>query len=174
MRIIGCDLHARQQTISMLDSETGEVTEKTPAHEGDGVREFYAALPQPVLVGLEATGSMFWFLRLLQELGIDYRVGHPAAIRQAETRKQKHDRRDAELIRRMLEQDRFPQIWLPSEDRPVETVLSSQVGAERSGQSSGGHSAKVGHSAVDHAARPDRLHRVLPSGRTAVPPCGNA
>jgi hypothetical protein len=35
------------------------------------VREFYAALPKPVLVGLEATGSMFWFLRLLEELGID-------------------------------------------------------------------------------------------------------
>ena len=62
MRIIGCDLHARQQTISMLDTESGEVIEKTLAHEGETVREFYAALPKPVLVGLEATGSMFWFL----------------------------------------------------------------------------------------------------------------
>jgi hypothetical protein len=25
MRIIGCDLHARQQTLAMLDSTTGEV-----------------------------------------------------------------------------------------------------------------------------------------------------
>ncbi len=66
MRIIGCDLHARQQTISMLDVETGEVTEKTLWHEGEGVREFYAALPKPALVGLEATGSMYWFLRLLE------------------------------------------------------------------------------------------------------------
>src|SRR5260370_7548104 len=85
MRIIGCDLHALQQTISMVDTETGEVTEKTLAHEGETVREFYAALPKPVLVGLEATGSMFWFLRLLGDLGIQYRVGHPAAIRKPET-----------------------------------------------------------------------------------------
>ena len=124
MRIIGCDLHARQQTISMIDTETGEVTEKTLAQEGAAVREFYAALPKPVLVGLEATGSMFWFLRLLEELGIAYRVGHPAAIRKAETRKQKHDRRDAELIRRLLEEKRFPQIWLPtSEQRDLRTLL---------------------------------------------------
>src|SRR5256885_16651199 len=102
MRIIGCDLHARQQTISMLDVETGEVSEKTLVHEGEAVREFYAGLPKPVLVGLEATGSMVWFLRLLGELGIEDRVGHPAAIRKAETRKQKHDRRDAELSRRLL------------------------------------------------------------------------
>ena len=124
MRIIGCDLHARQQTISMLDVETGEVIEKTLVHEGEAVREFYAGLPKPVLVGLEATGSMFWFLRLLEELGIEYRVGHPAAIRKAETRKQKHDRRDAELIRRLLVEKRFPQIWLPTaEQRDLRTLL---------------------------------------------------
>ena len=124
MRIIGCDLHARQQTISMLDTESGEVIEKVLAHEGEEVREFYAALSKPVLVGLEATGSMFWFLRLLEELGIEYRVGHPAAIRKAETRKQKHDRRDAELIRRLLVENRFPQIWLPTaEQRDLRTLL---------------------------------------------------
>ena len=28
MKIVGCDLHARQQSIAMVDAETGEVTEK--------------------------------------------------------------------------------------------------------------------------------------------------
>jgi transposase len=51
-----------------------------------------------VVVGLEATGSMQWFLELLDELGIQYRVGHPAKIRAAEPWKQKQDRRDARLI----------------------------------------------------------------------------
>jgi len=58
MKIVGCDLHARQQTIAMLDTETGEFTEKTLHHEGNGPREFYAALEGPVVVGMEATGSM--------------------------------------------------------------------------------------------------------------------
>ena len=48
----------------MVDVETGEVIERTLEHEGEAVREFYDALPKPVLVGLEATGSMFWFLLL--------------------------------------------------------------------------------------------------------------
>ena len=51
MRIIGCDLHARQQTVAMVDSDTGELVEKTLEHEGEGVRKFYSALPSPVLVG---------------------------------------------------------------------------------------------------------------------------
>ena len=78
MKIAGCDLHARQQTIAMMETETGEFTEKTLRHEGDAVREFYAALAGPVVVGIEATGSMQWFLELLEELGIESRVGDPS------------------------------------------------------------------------------------------------
>jgi transposase len=53
-------------------------------------------------VGIEATGSMQWFLELMEELGIDCQVGHPAKIRAAEPRKQKHDRRDAALVLQLL------------------------------------------------------------------------
>jgi hypothetical protein len=112
MRIIGCDLHARQQTLAMLDTTTGEVVEmaadrairfsdkttrrpfflrtripsapasgprKTLLHEGNYARELYSKLPGPVRVGIEATGSMQWFVNLMEELGIECLVGHPAA-----------------------------------------------------------------------------------------------
>src|SRR6201987_4599857 len=114
MRIIGCDLHARQQTIAMLDSDTGELEEKPLEHEGDTVREFYSALPGPILVGIEATGSMQWFLEMMEELGIECRVGHPAKIR----------RRDARLLLTLLAENRFPTIWMPStEQRDLRTLL---------------------------------------------------
>ena len=116
MRIIGCDLHARQQTLAMLDTTTGEVVEVTLQHEGDNVREFYSSLPRPVRVGIEATGSMQWFVNLMEELGIECLVGHPAQIRAAEPRKQKHDRRDADLILKLLVENRFPAIWLASKE----------------------------------------------------------
>ncbi len=74
MKILGCDLHAKQQTITMVDTETGEFTEKTLSHEGNEVREFYAALEGRVVVDIEATGAMQWFLELLEELGIVCRV----------------------------------------------------------------------------------------------------
>ncbi len=88
------------------------------------MREFYAALPGPVLVGIEATGSMHWFLKLMEQLKIECRVGHPAEIREAETRKQKHDRRDARLLLKLLAEKRFPTIWMPSnEHRDLRTLL---------------------------------------------------
>ena len=42
MRIIGCDLHARQQSVAMLDTETGEVVNRTLMHDGNEVRELSA------------------------------------------------------------------------------------------------------------------------------------
>src|SRR6266446_4579958 len=57
MRIIGVDLHARQQTVAMLDTETGELIEKTLRHDGNEVRKFYSALPGQVLVGIDALVS---------------------------------------------------------------------------------------------------------------------
>ena len=80
------------------------------------MREFYSTLPGPVRVGIEATGSMKWFLQLMEELGIDCQVGHPATIRAAEPRRQKHDQRDAELLLKLLVENRFPSIWQPSQE----------------------------------------------------------
>ena len=38
MKILGCDLYARQQTVAMVvDTETGEFTEKTLEHKEEMV-----------------------------------------------------------------------------------------------------------------------------------------
>src|ERR1700723_3317576 len=124
MQIIGVDLHTRQQTVAMLNVERGEVIEKALRPGGDSLREFYSTLPRPARVGIEATGSMQWFLALMEELGIDCEVGHPAKIRAAEPRKQKHDRRDAAVVVQLLVENRFPSIWMPSrEQRDVRSLI---------------------------------------------------
>jgi len=97
----------------MLDCDTGVVLEKTLMHEGEAVREFYASIRPPVVVGIEATGSMGWFLQLLEGLAIECRVGHPTAIRKAETRRQKHDRRCGAVAAAAGGRS-VPAIWMPS------------------------------------------------------------
>ena len=69
-----------------------------------------------MLAGIEAIGPMQWFLDLLQELQIECQVGDATKIRAAEPRKQKHDRRDAQLILKLLVEKRFPAIWLPRKE----------------------------------------------------------
>jgi transposase len=59
---------------------------------------------------------MKWFLQLMEELGIDCQVGDPATIRAAEPRRQKQDQRDAELLLKLLVENRFPSIWKSSQE----------------------------------------------------------
>ena len=68
MQMIGCDLHSRQQTLAILNTETGVLEERVLKHTGNNVRDFYRSLPRPARVGIEATGSMHWFLELMEEL----------------------------------------------------------------------------------------------------------
>jgi transposase len=113
MIMIGCDFHPGQQQIAVLDTETCRRSELRLTHQGDSVRQFYASLPAPVRVGLESTGYSLWFEEMLEELGHELWVGDPAQIREAAPRKQKTDRRDAQLLLQLLEEKRFPRIWVP-------------------------------------------------------------
>ena len=115
MKIIGCDFHPSYQQIAVLDSVTGEMVEKALSHERkEEVRAFYAELEGPVRVGIEASGQSQWFERMLAELGHEVWIGDAAKIRASCERKQKTDRRDAELLLRLLAEDRFPRIWVPT------------------------------------------------------------
>ena len=106
MKIIGCDFHPSFQQIAMVDSETGEYTERRLTPEE--ARQFYAELQGPVLVGMEACGNTLWFERWLASLGHEIWLGDAGKIRAMEVRKQKTDRRDAQLLLQLLLEDVFP------------------------------------------------------------------
>ena len=116
MLIIGCDYHPSGQQVFGIDKESGEVfADRWIGHTGNELDEFYSALPAGAVVGVESSGNMLWFERRLQQYGHRLRLGDAAKIRAKETRKQKHDRRDAELMARLLMEGTFPELqWVPS------------------------------------------------------------
>ena len=126
MIIIGVDFHPEFQQIASVDTDTGEFQEKRLAHPEEA-EKFYRALaaagPQ-VRIGMEASGHARWFERLLAELNFELWIGDAAEIRTKRVRKQKTDRQDAQLILRLLLEDRFPQIWVPGwENRDLRQLL---------------------------------------------------
>jgi len=109
---IGVDFHARQQTLSYLTTEEGEIRREQLEHgQPDEVRKFYRQFAgQEVIVGFEASGYAAWFEELLEELGYQIWIGHATAIRSFARRRQKNDRRDADLILDLLVRGDFPRI----------------------------------------------------------------
>ena len=127
MMIIGVDYHPSFQQIAFLIQETGECGERRLNHEDGEAERFYRDLKHrgiSVRVGMEATGYSRWFERLLAELGFELWIGDPAEIKTRRVKKQKTDRQDAELLLKLMREDRFPQIWIPSpENRDLRQLL---------------------------------------------------
>ena len=61
---------------------------------------------------MEASGHARWFERLLSDLQFELWIGDAAEIRTKRVRKQKTDQQDAQLLLRLMMEDRFPRIWV--------------------------------------------------------------
>ena len=73
---------------------------------------------------MEAAGYSRWFERLLAATGMELWIDDPAQIKSKRVKKQKTDRRDALLLLRLMREDNFPQIWVPSpENRDLRQLL---------------------------------------------------
>ena len=124
MLIIGCDYHPSWQQVCWLDTETGETQERKLEHASGEAERFYRQLSAAALIGMESTGNCQWFVELLGQLGHELWIGDAAKIRASEVRQQKHDRRDAALILKLLLEGRFPRIWTPSsEEKDLRQLL---------------------------------------------------
>jgi len=117
MMIIGCDFHPSWQQIAWLNTETGETGEQKLVHASGDAKRYYAQVPGPALIGMEATGNSQWFVELAQELGHQIWIGDAAQIRASYVRKQKTDRRDAAHILKLVVEGRFPKLWTPDQEQ---------------------------------------------------------
>lgn len=120
----GVDFHARQQTICYCDTADGVLHYQELHHESDDVCSFYSQFTGDVIIGLEASGYSTWFIELLEKIGHQVWLGDATEIRRRARRRQKNDRRDAELILDLLLRREFPQIHRPSfESREILRLL---------------------------------------------------
>jgi transposase len=93
-------------------------------HATGEAEKFYRQLPAPTRIGMEATGNCQWFVEMATSAGHEAWIGDAAKIRASDVRQQKHDRRDADLLLKLLREKRFPRIWTPSsEQRDLRQLL---------------------------------------------------
>jgi transposase len=100
--LVGLDVHAMKIVAAVLDAETGEVQFFTMTADVSKTAGFCAGLPRPVRVAYEAGPTGYGLARELLKRGVDCVVAAPSKIPRASGDRVKTDRRDAELIVRLL------------------------------------------------------------------------
>ena len=100
-------------------------------HERDDIKGFYSQFQGEVIIGIEACGYTNWFEELMEQLGHKLLVGDAAEIRRLARRRQKNDRRDADLLLDLLVHDEFPALFRYSTGESgsaAATALPAQAG----------------------------------------------
>jgi len=124
--LVGLDVHAAKIVAAVLDGETGEVrTFRLGGDVGDATA-FCAGLPRPVRAAYEAGPTGYGLARELAGRGVEVVVAAPSKIPRAPGDRVKTDRRDAELLVRLLLAGKLHAVRVPG---PEEEALRDLVRA---------------------------------------------
>jgi len=114
---IGVDFHPYEQTVAYCEHGDGEIRYKRFLHsDKQSIKAFYRKCGKDAVIGAEATGCLWWFEKLLAELGLKLNIGDPRMIRRVALSRHKNDFRDAETILDLLMRGDFPAIVPRSEE----------------------------------------------------------
>jgi transposase len=124
--LVGLDVHATKIVAAVLDAETGELQFFAMTADIDKTAGFCAALPRPVRVAYEAGPTGYGLARELIKRRVECVVAAPSKIPRASGDRVKTDRRDAELIVRLLFAGKLHAVRVPG---PEEEALRDLVRA---------------------------------------------
>jgi transposase len=115
MTWVGLDVHARSTQASAFDVLSGELTRRKLPGDAESVVGWLRRLPQPLRACYEAGPTGFVLARAAREAGIAVEVVAPSKIARPSGERIKSDRRDAELLLRLLMAGQLRPVRIPSE-----------------------------------------------------------
>jgi transposase len=124
--VVGLDVHAMKIVAAVLDVETGELQYFGMTADIEKAAGFCAALPGPVRAAYEAGPTGYELARELARRGVGCVVAAPSKIPRAVGDRVKTDRRDAELLARLLLAGELHAVRVPG---PEEEALRDLVRA---------------------------------------------
>ena len=109
---VGVDLHKRVSQIAVL-TDQGELRPHRFANDPRRLEAFFAQLPPRSPIAIEATGTWWWLVDLLERLGHQPVLSHPKATKALAAARLKNDKVDAHRLGRLLRGDLLPTVWIP-------------------------------------------------------------
>ena len=114
--LVGLDVHATKIVAAVLDAETGQLQTFAMGGQSAGAAAFCAGLPRPVRVSYEAGLTGYGLARELTRRRLECVVAAPSKIPRAAGDRVKTDRRDAELLARLLMAGKLHAVRVPGDE----------------------------------------------------------
>src|SRR6266496_2805732 len=116
MTYVGLDVHARSTHAAAIDVHSGELRRSRFGLGSDEVLAWLQALPQPLKGCYEAGPTGFALYRAASAVGLRVEVIAPSKTPRAPGDRIKTDRKDAELLARLLLAGQLKAVTVPSRE----------------------------------------------------------
>jgi len=99
---LGVDLHKRSCWVTVLDADGHLVESRRMGTEKLELLEYFSEVREPAAVAVEATLNWYYFLNVMEPLGLELHLVHALKTRAIASARIKHDRLDSRLAQTLI------------------------------------------------------------------------
>jgi transposase len=112
-QFIGCDSHRRYSVFVAMDERGKTSAPVRIEHEAEALATYLETLPPDTDIALEATGSWYWLVDVIEKAGLKPRLVQAFAAKRMLGTGKKTDVVDARALATLLRNGTLPEVWIP-------------------------------------------------------------
>jgi transposase len=125
---LGVDLHKRSCWVTVLDADGHLLESRKLGTEKWELLEFFGKVKKPAALAVEATFNWYYFLNVVEPLGLELHLVHPWKTRAIASARIKHDKLDSRVLAELLRTGFLAEAWIaPHEVREQRQLLRYRV-----------------------------------------------
>jgi len=112
---IGVDMHKNFSNFAVLYDGKDSIIEQRLDNDAEAIRSFLDQLPGHKQVTVEANRNWYWFVDLLQDMGVPVQLSNPFQTKAIAWARVKTDTVDARMLAHLLKANLLPTCWIPDQ-----------------------------------------------------------
>ncbi len=125
---LGVDLHKQSCWVTVLDADGHQLDSRKLGTEKWELVEYFGKVQKPAAVAVEATFNWYYFLNVIEPLGLELHLVHPWKTRAIASARIKHDKLDSRVLAELLRTGFLAEAWIaPREVREERQLLRYRV-----------------------------------------------
>jgi transposase len=128
MIYLGVDIHKKNCWVTVLEGD-GRIRDQRKLSMAHGsLLDYFGKVEGPAAVAVEATFNWYYFLDVIEPLGLELHLVHPLKTRAIASARIKHDKLDSRILAELLRTGFLAEAWIaPREVRQLRQLLRFRV-----------------------------------------------
>lgn len=132
MFYVGVDLHKEQSWFYIMDHTGAKVSSQSIPNSYDSLKSFFAAIPTPFTLAVEATYNWYFFMDIAEKFTKEAYLANSYELKAFAKRHKKTDKIDARLIADILRKGFLPTVFIPNHSiRSLKELLHYRINLVR-------------------------------------------